>query len=695
MTPVLTLVILRHPDSVEAAAAAEALRERFVSQAVRDFSAGLDGVRLVEGLPDKVLADLIPPASPPGSPPDSLPGAVAVVVLLDLFLAGDPAQLAALDRLAGVAARNPHRLGLFPVSLYKDAFGAAPLLGAKNFIRWHEWDGGRRSRRERLVRAVALGCCRLLRALLALRAQAHDPCVDPVVAFEAPVRLFLSHSKHDRDGVPMVVALRDGLHREPGFASFFDLNDIPAGATFADTLTRAAGRDVLVALITDSYVEREWCRREVLAARSAGIPLVVVDALTERAGRLLPWLGNCPVLRVEPEEARFRLPLLLDTVLDQLLRHLLWQALVGGYAAPPVKGRGRSRPAYPVRFVARQPDLLDLLDPGGGPATGVLVHPGLPVPAEERDVLRRAAPGLTVMSYLSWLIWGPHRGTGSHAIKATKSGTGTAAMLLTGRTIALSVSDPPAGDPAARAAGALPDVFTILAGQLLGEGARLIYGGDLRKSGFTGRLTALVARYADESPEAAAGVLVTNPLAWPVHISQPWEELADRARTQSSAARMDLLDISGNEMTLEARRDLDPRPATDQEWRDGLTAMRRSVAQRADAAILLGGPLTGSKGRMPGLAEEALCAMAAGRPVFLLGGFGGCTAALCRLLGLLPADTAAPELPPEAAAELGNCTPDSLNNGLDETANRILATSTDPSEIVTLVLQGLAVRLGG
>ena len=47
------------------------------------------------------------------------------------------------------------------------------------------------------------------------------------------------------------------------------------------------------------------------------------------------------------------------------------------------------------------------------------------------------------------------------------------------------------------------------------------------------------------------------------------------------------------------------------------------MRQETRARIVLGGRVAGYKGRMPGIAEEALLSLQAQQPVFLLGGFGG------------------------------------------------------------------------
>ena len=66
--------------------------------------------------------------------------------------------------------------------------------------------------------------------------------------------------------------------------------------------------------------------------------------------------------------------------------------------------------------------------------------------------------------------------------------------------------------------------------------------------------------------------------------------------------------------------------------------MRAWMAAETDARVLLGGKLSGYMGRYPGIAEEALLSLRAGKPIYLLGGFGGCARALAdAVMGRKPA----------------------------------------------------------
>lgn len=157
-----------------------------------------------------------------------------------------------------------------------------------------------------------------------------------------------------------------------------------------------------------------------------------------------------------------------------------------------------------------------------------------------------------------------------------------------------------------------------------------------------------------------------------------------------------------------------------------LFAMRWRMTCRCRARIFIGGRVAGYAGRMPGIFEEAMLALALRQPIYLLGGFGDATAALGASLGLAGPTSALPELKPPAATGFhadrsqtasyfspagappmpltfeevfswlpgfaigGPSWPD---NGLSLEANQELFQTTDADKIVQMVQEGLVRRM--
>jgi hypothetical protein len=128
--------------------------------------------------------------------------------------------------------------------------------------------------------------------------------------------------------------------------------------------------------------------------------------------------------------------------------------------------------------------------------------------------------------------------------------------------------------------------------------------------------------------------------------------------------------------------------AKDDEWSVGLTAMRDMMTQVSNARIVLGGRVENFKGKMPGIAEEALSSFKAKKPLFLLGGFGGCAGDISAIIGLDP--TRKPREPKwPGQDEFSTISKNDLNNGLTLKENEVLAKTIHIDQAVALILRGL------
>jgi hypothetical protein len=153
-----------------------------------------------------------------------------------------------------------------------------------------------------------------------------------------------------------------------------------------------------------------------------------------------------------------------------------------------------------------------------------------------------------------------------------------------------------------------------------------------------------------------------------------------------------------------------------------LFRMRWQSAVRCRARIVLSGKIDAYSGRMPGIVEEAMIALALRQPIYVLGGFGGAAQLIGELLGLATV-TSAPTSPAptsqdfnavahlfrpsrfeglplstaEAVSYIAGCAiggPGWTSNGLTVAENRTLfrLRGKDPKEreeAVSLVIRGL------
>jgi hypothetical protein len=166
---------------------------------------------------------------------------------------------------------------------------------------------------------------------------------------------------------------------------------------------------------------------------------------------------------------------------------------------------------------------------------------------------------------------------------------------------------------------ALLDIVRLL----LRRGYDIVYGGDLRRAGFTEDLAALV-RQQQEFPQDHDAQLI-----WPVVAG---------ANASEDAARRWQMEWFGK-ATLE----LVPSPAPGLAKADLMTHLRRHMAASTVAILAIGGKTDGFSGARPGVIEEIEAHCAGGHPVYLIPSFGGATAAAA--LGVRLPDYLAPHHP--------------------------------------------------
>lgn len=258
-------------------------------------------------------------------------------------------------------------------------------------------------------------------------------------------------------------------------------------------------------------------------------------------------------------------------------------------------------------------------------------------------------------------------------------------------TVAVSTSDSPDLVAMGLSEGHFREAMAEIALQLLAGGANLAYASDLRVHGFAKLLSRLVIRYT-LTADLEHTVRVTNHLAWPVHIMMPHNRLEALEAELRGTARLVLLGSDGTRLTMDARRRLPTHQPTGREWCRGLTAMRKFQRSSTDARVILGGQVATYRGRIPGVAEEALLSLQAGQPLFLIGGFGGCTRDVAETLRLAGPWAGSRNRWP-GRREFEEWTSSDLNNGLTFEENQALATTPFIGQAVVLVLRGVH-RLG-
>jgi hypothetical protein len=204
-------------------------------------------------------------------------------------------------------------------------------------------------------------------------------------------RLFISHAKSD--GVTDATNIRKRLDETDfGIEPFVDANDLVAGEYFTSELEAEIAGATLLALYTDGYGSRPFCRWEMLRAKFHYRPIYIVHRLKQGESRVFPYGGNAPLIVVgdlTPET----IDKILLAAMTTVLRGLVWRRL----AAAAIQSKGLQN----VLPLARAPELVDLAHikmRDGAPPPRMIVYPDPPLSDEEQALISALDIGIEVIS---------------------------------------------------------------------------------------------------------------------------------------------------------------------------------------------------------------------------------------------------------------------------------------------------------
>jgi hypothetical protein len=303
----------------------------------------------------------------------------AVVALISDHFVNDKDYAIYLDSIHKTCSDSKGLSRLYPVALSKHAFNVSKNIAALNFIRI---DRNRNdcepntglSISEQLKGPLLHELCRLLMNMKKASDEIDSLTLSP------PIKLFISHSKHDESKVD-AIKFRDYINSQTQLKTFFDANDIAYGSNFGDEIKSAASESALVVFQSDSYADREWCRIEVLTAKSAGCPIVIVNAIQSGEKRAFPYLGNCPSIRF-----RGNYQAIIDLTLEQVL--------FNSYTAKFLDSLTDLYNIRADRILSNVPELFNFIQlkklrVAGGEKFALVIYPDPPLGSEEMDILNQ------------------------------------------------------------------------------------------------------------------------------------------------------------------------------------------------------------------------------------------------------------------------------------------------------------------
>jgi hypothetical protein len=143
--------------------------------------------------------------------------------------------------------------------------------------------------------------------------------------------VFISHTKRNSEGEgERVSTLIESVRAVLGgtrLRQFFDASDLEPGTEWDPELRTKAGSSALLAIRTDLYSSREWCQREIMIAKRAGMPVVIMDALGDAEERGSFLMDHVPRVPARMEGGSWRksdIHRAVALLVDECAKRALW-----------------------------------------------------------------------------------------------------------------------------------------------------------------------------------------------------------------------------------------------------------------------------------------------------------------------------------------------------------------------------------
>jgi hypothetical protein len=489
-------------------------------------------------------------------------------------------------------------------------------------------------------------------------------------------KLFISHAK--QDFLLEAEQLRDYLNSATKLDTFFDANDILDGNDFAKHIKKGLKSSLLVVLNSDVYTDREWCRNEVLIAKRNDVPTVVVNCVKKRVKRTFPYIGNCPMIQYNNDWSEI-IQVLLKTALNQVYQKRLLRTI-------------KSKNVQICSFIPHNPELFSFINLEKDQSLHndinhhkkvKILYPEPPLGKDEYKVLcdfNNRFSFVTPTEVMAKSI-----------------------ANLRNKRIAFSVSESDDMQEFGCGKAMLKDVVLELSRYVLKAGGYLAYGGDLREEGYTEAFENFSYQYGAKEKTGKRENYFTNYFAWPIHL-----KIDDKREADFIHCRVEPIFVDAPEGIADPKTYIPPEGNENLSiWAHSLTKMREEMEENVDARIIIGGRLSGFKGKYAGVIEEFLIASQQGHPIYLIGGFGGAAKAIVDLIEKKDVDLRKlAEETPYYSDFVGYYNREnsdkidydvitdriknySFDNGLTLEENEELCHTTNILKIVSLVLKGL------
>lgn len=389
--------------------------------------------------------------------------------------------------------------------------------------------------------------------------------------FQNNLTLFLSHTKRDGIGETIAKAYNIFIANDSKLESFIDINDISYSDNLEEEINNSLKDSIFIGFESDGYSDSNWTQYEIVLAKERNIPIILIDCIERRIGRRFPYLGNSLVLSNNSIEENIK-DILLEAVRLKINEEkIIYFNSIYHYAN--------------VKFLNNAPELLDLQSI----EEDIIIYPEPPITDVEKKILEKS--GKKIYTPLTYSCQGELN-----------------------KKIGISISEVNGEFNNGIENIHLYTAQEVIAKYLLYTKNKIIYGGDIsyKKSFNFVEVLAQIAESYDNKNES-----IINHVCYPLN-KKIDQDIKAKYRNIIEFKDFNLLGIKEPDeiMPYSHIESLIP-------FSNNLSLMRAMMAKESDARIMLGGKHFGYLGKYPGLLEEAYYTLKAGKPLYLIGGFGG------------------------------------------------------------------------
>lgn len=464
------------------------------------------------------------------------------------------------------------------------------------------------------------------------------------VGYPAAVNAFLSYARED--GIDYAYEFNTYLTSNTALDRFIDCCNIRKGDDFEKTIDKSIESAALLIIYTDSYSSREWCQHEVLYAKKKDRPILLVDMLKDGEKRRFPYMANIRTIHFEGDK-------LSNENKRLILLRLLFETLRVKYSEMYLEYVCELYGVKDVLIFPYPPELYTLLVKQNEEEKhfSTILYPEPPLNKREYKLLKEYISDVSIVTP-TYLL-------------ASK---GVENLEFDNISIGLSVSEIQ-DNLIEKTNDNLAIMVIELCRYLVSMKMSIIYGGKIglnTKYNFLDILYDLVSNYSfNADSEHVIKNYYLDRFLIPDEEKVKYSPIIEFIEVSSVSEGDNEKIILGN----------------------SLRKLREEINKHCFAKVVVGGKVENFMGNMPGIIEEALIAIKAGTPVFLLGGFGGAAELIAKtILGekiLLSADWT------DKLTFIENGGYACLNNGLSVEDNEILVHSNNVSLNISLILKGI------